>query len=324
MSQEVYDNLCDVPGVLVGHATDRKRWTGCTAILFPEGATAGVDVRGAAPGTRETDLLQPVNTVQQVHAILLTGGSAFGLQAAGGVMRYLEERGIGFDTRVAKVPIVPAAVLFDLSVGSAQARPDEQMGYLAASRARPGRFEQGNAGAGTGATVGKVLGPSRAMKGGLGSASLRVGPAVVGALVAVNAFGHVVDPDTGKRLAGPRLEDGSVGDTLDLLLRAAQRGSPPRGQGENTTIGVVATNVRLDKAQATRLAQMTHNALARTLVPSHTVMDGDTVFAASVGEVELPLSILGPAAVKVMERAILRAILEAESIPGYPAARDLD
>jgi L-aminopeptidase/D-esterase-like protein len=321
----VYGNLCDVPGVLVGHATDRVGVTGCTAVLFDAsgGAVVGVDVRGGAPGTRETELLDPTASVGEVNAVLLTGGSAFGLAAAGGVVRFLEERGVGYDVGVARVPIVPAAVIFDLPFGDPAARPDEAMGYEAASSARSGPFEQGSVGAGTGATVGKVLGPARAMKGGLGSASVSLeGGLVVGALAVVNALGDVRSPATGERLAGPRLDDGSIADSVEHLAGVGAR--RPRW-GENTTLGIVATNARLTKAQATRVARMAHDGLARAIEPAHTSLDGDAIFAASPANSDIQAStdVVGAWASRVMSGAVIRAVQEAKSLPGLPSASDL-
>jgi L-aminopeptidase/D-esterase-like protein len=316
------DNLCDVPGVLVGHATDEQVTTGCTAVIFenPEGAIVGVDVRGSSPGTRETDRLGPIGAVRGTHALLLTGGSAFGLAAADGVVRFLEEKGIGLDVGVARIPLVSAAVLFDIVFGDPTVRPDAQMGYKAASSATSGDFAQGSAGAGAGATVGKVLGPDHAMKGGLGSASVRLeGDLVVGALAVVNAFGEVRDPWTRKVIAGPRLEDGSLGDTVELLPEVADR----LRWGENTTLGIVATNARLSKPQANKVAQMAHDGLARAIYPVHTTIDGDIVFAAGTGEVEAPPDIVGAWGARVIEEAIVRAVLAAEGSNGIPAARDL-
>ncbi|MDQ3498203.1 MAG: P1 family peptidase, partial [Actinomycetota bacterium] len=270
------DNLCDVPGVLVGHATDRDGVTGCTAVLFEgqDGAIVGVDVRGSSPGTRETDRLGPVGAVRPTHALLLTGGSAFGLAAVEGVVRFLEEKDVGLDMGVVRIPLVSAAVLFDVVVGDPSVRPDEAMGYEAASSATSGAFAQGSVGAGTGATVGKVLGLDRAMKGGVGSASVFLdGGLVVGALAAVNAFGEVRDPRTRKVLAGPRLEDGTLGDTVELLPEAAAR----LRWGESTTLGIVATNARLSKPQVSKVAQMGHDGLARAVYPVHTTVDGDVV-----------------------------------------------
>jgi len=316
------DNICDVPGVFVGHATDSDRTTGCTAVLFenPEGAIVGVDVRGSSPGTRETDRLGPIGAVRGTHALLLTGGSTFGLAAADGVVRFLEEKGIGLDVGVARIPLVSAAVLFDVVIGDPAVRPDAEMGYRAASAATSGDFAQGSVGAGAGATVGKVLGLDRAMKGGVGSASVHLdGGLVVGALAAVNAFGEVRDPWTRKVIAGPRLEDGTLGDTVELLPEAAER----LRWGESTTLGIVATNARLTKPQANKVAQMGHDGLARAIYPVHTTVDGDIVFAAGTGEVEAAPDIVGAWGARVIEEAIVRAMLAAEGSNGIPAARDL-
>jgi L-aminopeptidase/D-esterase-like protein len=318
----VLDNLCDVPGVLVGHATRREGVTGCTAVLFEgeEEAVVGVDVRGSSPGTRETDRLGPVGAVRPTHALLLTGGSAFGLAAVDGVVRFLEEKGVGLDMGVARIPLVSAAVLFDVVVGDPSVRPDAAMGYEAASSATSGDFAQGSVGAGTGATVGKVLGMDRAMKGGLGSASAHLaGGLVVGALAAVNAFGEVRDPRTRKVLAGPRLEDGTLGDTVELLPEAAAR----LQWGESTTLGIVATNARLSKPQVSKVAQMGHDGLARAIYPVHTTVDGDVVFAASTGKVEVAPDVVGAWGARVLEEAIVRAVLAAEGVAGLPAARDV-
>jgi L-aminopeptidase/D-esterase-like protein len=317
----VFDNLCDVPGVLVGHATEPEGLTGCTAVLFEEPhAVVGVDVRGSSPGTRETDRLGPTGTVRRTHALLLTGGSAFGLAATEGVVRFLEESGTGLDVGVTRIPLVSAAVLFDLVVGSHAVRPDDEMGYQAAASAKSGDFAQGSVGAGTGATVGKVLGMERAMKGGLGSSSIELdGGLVVAALAAVNAFGGVRDPDSGKLLAGPRMDDGTLGDTVELLPEAASR----MRWGEDTTLGIVATNATLSKTQAAKVAQMAHDGLARTIEPVHTTVDGDVVFAASVGGVDATTDIVGAWGARVMQEAILRAVRVAQSVPGIPSASEL-
>ena len=259
--------LTAVDGIKVGHETLAARFTGCTVVLVERGAVAGVDVRGSAPGTRETDLLNPVNTVEQVHAIVLTGGSAFGLDAASGVMRLLEERGIGFETGAGRVPIVPAAVLFDLNVGNdPRIRPGADCGYRAAAAASSGPAAEGNVGAGAGATVGKLAGRERAMKGGIGSAAIALPDGlIVAALVVVNAAGDVIDPATGQVVAGARTEDGRGLADVRRLIRA---GLAMQGRvGENTTLGVVATNARLTKAQATKVAQMAHDGLARAIAP---------------------------------------------------------
>lgn len=316
-------SLTDIAGIKVGHFTETRRPTGCTVVLAEAGAVAGVDVRGSAPGTRETDLLNPINTVQKVHAILLTGGSAFGLDAGAGVMQYLEERGIGFNVGVARVPIVPGAVLFDLGMGDSSIRPNKEAGYAACRNATADPVPEGNVGAGAGATVGKMLGAGRAMKAGVGSCSIKVGELQVAALVAVNAVGDVVDPRTAKIVAGARTSDGkALANTLETLKRAPV--PHPSGDGENTTIGVVATNAGFDKAGMTKIAQMAQDGLARAINPAHTTMDGDTLFALSTGTLKYDnLTLVGALAAEMVARAIVRAALQAESLPNYPAARDL-
>jgi L-aminopeptidase/D-esterase-like protein len=298
-------------------------------VLTESGATAGVDVRGGAPGTRETDLLDPSHSVQQVHAIVLSGGSAFGLDSASGAMRYLEEKGIGYDARVAKVPIVPAAILFDLGFGGKpQVRPTAECGYLAAKAATDGAVAEGNVGAGAGATVGKMAGPGRSMKAGIGTASLTLPDGLtVAALVAVNAVGDVIDPATGRVVAGVRTEDGKALADVRTLVRRGEMGArlrTPRA-AENTTIGVVATNAALTKAQARKVAQMAHDGYARALSPVHTPADGDTIFALATGARagEPNVSLIGALAAEVMADAIVRAARQAESLGGVPAARDL-
>jgi L-aminopeptidase/D-esterase-like protein len=316
--------LTAVAGIKVGHDTLSERPTGCTVVLTEEGVIAGVDVRGSAPGTRETDLLAPTNLVEKVNAIVLSGGSAFGLDAATGVMRYLEEKGVGFDARVAKVPIVPAAVIFDLAVGDLKIRPTAECGYRAALAATSGPVQEGNVGAGAGATVGKLLGPQRAMKGGLGSAAITLpNGLVVAALVAVNAVGDVIDPSTGRVIAGLRTADGKGLADVRTLLRSGA--VPPPRTGQNTTIGVVATNARLTKTQATKVAQMAHDGLARTISPVHTPADGDTIFALATGthQGNVELLAIGALAAEAMADAIVRAVHAAIGIPGYPAAREM-
>ncbi len=329
----LHNTITDVPGIRVGHAHDIEAITGCTVVLCPQGAVGGVDQRGGAPGTRETDLLRPMHLVNKVHGVLLTGGSAFGLDAAAGVMRFLEEQGVGFDAHVARVPIVPAAVLFDLEIGRAAVRPDADMGYEACENASTDPPEQGNAGAGMGATVGKILGVAGAMKSGIGSASRDLGGgAIVGALVAVNAVGDVVDPTSGEILAGTRPAklgpvsfggDARFADTLavmkgmagKLALRFASRG--------NTVIGVVATNAQLTKEEVNKVAQMAHDGIARAIRPAHTMLDGDTLFALSTGGKSVDVNIVGAYAAEVVAEAIVRAVQAAESLGGLPAARDL-
>jgi len=301
------DSITDVPGIEVGHAQDVVGQTGCTVVLCREGGVVGVDVRGSAPGTRETDLCRPGTLVDRAHAVLLAGGSAFGLNAAEGVMRYLAERAIGYDTGVARIPIVPAAVLFDLAVGS-PVWPDAEMGYAACRTAGAEPAPAGRVGAGSGATVGKVLGLAAAASSGLGSASISAAGAQVGALMVVNAFGHVVAPETGEILAGPRGPDGQYVDTVQYLLQSAARPTP----GANTTIGVVATDARLDSAQVNHLATVAQDGLARVIRPAHTMLDGDTIFALATGRVDgdwrASMLSLEAAVVSVVERAIVRAV----------------
>jgi L-aminopeptidase/D-esterase-like protein len=324
--------ITDAPGVRVGHATDLEGLTGCTVVLCEKGAVGGVDQRGGAPGTRETDLLRPMHLVQKAHGVLLTGGSAFGLAAADGVVRYLEERGVGFDARVARVPIVPAAVLFDLDLGDAQARPDADMGYAACQAASEGPVEEGCVGAGTGATVGKVLGPRRAMKSGLGSAAVDLGGGVVvGALVAVNTFGDVVNPQTGAILAGTRkLRSDEFADTLQvmksrlgkMIMRFAS--FDKLRKTSNTLIGVVATNARLSKEQANKVAQMAQDGIARAVRPAHTMFDGDTLFALSTGRKGADVNLIGAFAAEVVAQGVVRAVRAAEGLGGLPSCQQIN
>lgn len=299
-------HIIDVPGVLVGHAQHEEARTGVTVVRFGrEGAVGGVAVRGASPGTRELALLQPENRVQRAHAIALCGGSAFGLDAAGGVMRYLEEQGIGFATAVARVPIVPAAVIFDLGVGRADIRPDAQMGYQAAAAAGMDA-RQGDVGAGTGATIGKGVPGSVPARGGVGSSSVTLpGGVVVGAIIVVNACGDVVDPWSGELLACGTV-DGQPAP-MEALLKTQL--SPAARNGENTTIGLVATNARLDKAMANRLASVAHDGYALAIRPAHTQFDGDTIFAASTGDVPCEMALLEMAAVRAVAQAVCNAAL---------------
>ena len=320
-------SLTDVPGIQVGHFTHDKRPTGCTVVLSQEGAVAGVDVRGGGPGTRETDLLRPEMSVKQVHAVVLSGGSAYGLATADGVMRYLEERGVGYRAGSAVVPIVPAAILFDLRVGDASIRPDASSGRQAAQAATRDPVAQGNVGAGAGATVGKLLGPDRAMKGGLGSASIQLpGGIIVAALAVVNAVGDVVDPDTGALLAGARTADGeALANSMEQIRKG--HGLSDSAEAQNTTIGVVATNVNWTQSQATKVAQMAHDGLARAIRPVHMPSDGDTVFALGTGGRQCDrqtLGYVGAIAADVMAQAVVSAIIHAEGISGYPAYSDLE
>jgi L-aminopeptidase/D-esterase-like protein len=325
LSRPLRDAITDVPGIRVGHWTDRRAATGCTVVLCEKGAVGGVDVRGGAPGTRETDLLRPGTLVQGIHAVLLTGGSAWGLDAAGGVMRYLEERGVGWAFGAGPVPVVVGAVLYDLHLGRGDVRPDAEAGYRACRAARAGAVAQGSIGAGTGATVGKALGMERCLKGGLGTASEALpstrGGLVVGALVAVNCFGEVVDPASGQVIAGPRAEGGGFVSTLDVLRGAEQA---PWG-GESTTLAVLATSARLTKEYACRLASVAHDGLARAIRPLHTMGDGDVVFAMATGEVALdPMRYpaLEALAAQAVERAVLKAVREACGLAGVPSAAE--
>lgn len=320
--------ITDVPGIQVGQAQDAGALTGCTVILCRKGAVGGVDQRGGAPGTRETDLLSPLNLVEKVHAILLTGGSAFGLDAAGGVMRYLEERRIGFETGVARVPIVPAAVLFDLGLGRSEVRPDAHMGYQACLEASSRPPLQGNFGAGAGASVGKIFGMKGAMKSGIGTASLEIGGGlVVGAIAAVNAFGDVVDPSSGQILAGARpvsagpLRLGradAFADTLEVMKTLAGRAILNFAGRANTVIGAVAVNARLTKAEASKVAQMAHDGLARTVRPAHTMLDGDTIFALAAGGRRADVSLVGSFAAEAFALAVLNAVRHAAPAGGLP------
>ena len=317
--------ITDVEGIRVGHFTDSRRPTGCTVLIFEKGAAAGVDVRGAAPGTRETDLLNPINMAQQVQAILLSGGSAYGLDAATGVVRYLEEHGLGFHFGSVVVPIVPAAILYDLNVGDWKIRPTAESGYKACQNASSGRVSEGNVGAGAGATVGKMFGGKRAMKSGIGTASIRIAKTgvVVGAIVAVNAVGDVVDPKNGQIIAGARTPDGA--GFMDSMAQIRAGRSVELQAGANTTIGVVSTNVAFDKTQMTKIAQMAHDGLARTINPVHTLADGDTIFAVATGAISTRANhgAIGALAADVMARAVVRAVMSARGIPGLPAAGDL-
>lgn len=291
--------ITDINGVTAGHYTDRENMTGCTVIIMEGGAVCGVDVRGSAPGTRETDLLRPMNAVQKANAILLSGGSAFGLSAADGVMRWLEERGEGFDAGVAKVPIVPAAVLFDLSVGSSAVRPDSNSGYSACEAAAGEPLPQGSFGAGTGAMVGQAGGAEYASKGGSGAASVYMGDIIVAACFAVNAFGDVYDHLTGEKIAGMK------GTTVsDALMQGGVSGFP----GTNTVIGVIGTNASLTKEQACKLASAGQDGIAMCVRPAHTMFDGDTVFAFGTGEGQCDISALLAAASEAAARAIINAV----------------
>lgn len=320
------DAITDVPGLLVGHADDGKSLTGCTVVLCPAGAVPGIDRRGGATSTRQADGFEPWHVVDRVHGVLLSGGSAFGLGAHDGVMRFLEEQGVGFGMGAAKVPIVGTAALFDLLVGEPNRRPSPEMGYAACVAATTAPPAQGCVGAGMGATVGKARGLGHAMKGGIGTASMRAGQTdlIVGAIVAVNAFGDVLDPDTGQIIAGVRDDSGRLGNTLQVMHAWADAGYPWPPPRENTVIGVVATNGRLTKQEATRVAAMAQDGLARAIRPSHTVGDGDTIFTLATCEIRTQVNVVGAMAAEVFASAILRAVREATSMGGLPAARDLD
>ena len=319
---EMKDAITAVPGIRVGHAQDIEAGTGCTVVICEQGAVAAVDIRGGAPGTRETDCLDPVNLVSRAHAVYLGGGSAFGLDAAAGVMKYLEEKKIGFDVGVTRVPIVPGAVIFDLQVGNPFVRPDGKMGYEACLNAGENNTEQGNVGAGTGATVGRAAGESCLMKGGLGTACNRAGDLVVGAIVVVSCFGDVIEPKTGEIIAGTLTPDRKgFADSLKIIT-----GHPDKKSfsfSGNTTIGVIATNAGLSKAGAKKVAMMSHDGYGRAVNPAHTMFDGDTIFCMSAGNLESDLSAIGAMAAEVMARAIVNAVKNADSLYGIPAYKDL-
>ncbi len=306
-----FGSICDVPGVKVGHAQNERARTGCTVILPTDGAVAGVDVRGSAPGTREIEAIKLVRLVPRIHAVLFAGGSAFGLDAAGGVQQFLEESGIGFDMGVARVPVVPTAVIFDLHQGDASIRPDKQMGLQAAQNAAEGTPCHGRIGAGCGASVGKVLGPDYSMNGGIGSASIQVGDCRIGALAVVNAFGDVIDPQNGNILAGTRTPE--TGEFLNseeyIKSKPAHDLIAASSLYANTTLAVVATDAALNREAVTKVAQMAQNGLARVLRPAHTPFDGDLVIALSVGEKQSDALSIGTAAVGVVADAILNAVV---------------
>ena len=311
-----------IDGFTTGHAQDPDAGTGCSVVICPAGAVSGVDVRGGAPGTRETDLLDPVNLVELVHAVFLSGGSAFGLDASAGIMAYLEEHDIGFDVPVGKVPIVAGAVLFDLVVGKSHIRPDKNMGYQACVQARSNRVLQGCIGAGTGACVGKIAGMDRAMKSGLGCHAVEVGDLQIGAMVAVNCLGDVIDPSSGRPVAGVLTPDKQrIGSTEEIMVRNWNQHKNPFVS--NTTIGVILTNATLTKSKAKKLASMAHNGFARTLRPAHSMFDGDTIFTMGSGKIEADLSVVGLLAAQVMEQAVLNAIRYADAAHGLPCSGDI-
>ena len=319
----MYGAITDIPGIRVGHHTNKEGITGCTVILCEQGAIAGVDVSGSAPGTRETDVLRSGNLVETVQAVILSGGSAFGLDTAGGVMKYLEERGFGHQTRSIKVPIVPAAIIYDLNIGNSAIRPGANEGYQACLAATNAEVAEGCVGAGTGAAVGKFFGMERATKSGLGTASQRIAEDVVmAALVVVNAFGDVIEPGTGKIMAGPRKpNEGGFLSTSELCMNSRLKNAI---LSSNTVVGVVATNAKLSKVETNKLAWLSQVGLARTIDPCHTMYDGDALFALSLGEKEADITALGAVAAKVVAKAVTRAILQAETMGGVPAVKDIN
>lgn len=321
MKKEI--RITDINGIKVGHAQNVDGGTGCTVILCEKGAWAGVDVRGGGPASRETELLKPINLVEQIHAVMLSGGSAYGLDAGSGAMAFLEEHGVGFDVGVGLVPIVCGASLFDLVVGDPKCRPDKDMGYEACKNAKNGLVLEGNVGAGTGATVGKFQGIDHMMKCGLGTYGIQIGDLQVAAIVAVNALGDVVDVDTGKRIAGLLNDDNTrLSNTEEAMYQ--QYSSDKNVFSGNTTIGCVVTNARLTKAQANKLASIAHNGYARAIRPVHTMADGDTIFVMATGEVEVMPDAVGALAAEVMARAINRAAKLAEPAYGLKAAKDFE
>ena len=316
----MYNNILDVKGIKVGQAQDFEGLTGCTVVICEDGATCGVDVRGGGPGTRETDLLDPINMIQKVHAVVLTGGSAFGLESTCGVSKYLEERNIGFDVGVAKVPIVVGAVLFDLGVGDSKCRPNIEMGYNACKNSSDKELKQGNYGAGCGATVGKIKGSEFAMKGGIGSYSIKLDNGlVVSALIAVNAFGDVYED--GKVIAGVLNNDKTKTlSSYELMKNGFNKGG---FSIDNTTIGVVVTNAKLDKAGCKKVSQMAHNGYAKSIFPIHTPHDGDTIFTMATGEVESDIALIGSLATEVVEKSVINAIKNANSIKNIVSYKDI-
>ncbi|WP_079709643.1 P1 family peptidase [Paraliobacillus ryukyuensis] len=312
-------SIQSIKAFAIGHAQYQEAATGCTIIINERGAVSGVDVRGGAPGTRETDLLRSENLVQETHAIFLSGGSAYGLNVAGGIMQYLEEQKIGFDVGVANVPIVPGAILFDLGIGDATIRPDAALGYQACLNATSNEpVAQGAVGAGSGATVGKCLGVDYSMKGGLGTCALQIGELQIGAVVAVNSFGDIIDPSNGSILAG--VYDRKKGQFLDTEKQLLSQLSKQTNRfSDNTSIGVVMTNAKASKAEMNKIASIAHDGFARTMRPSHTLVDGDTIFTMSSNEVEADLNLVGMLAVKVIEQAVINAVKNAETTCGQPS-----
>lgn len=313
--------ITDVPGIKVGHAHSIEGMTGCTVIICEKGATGGVDVRGSAPGTRETDLFKSEKMVDKVHAVVLSGGSAFGLEAASGVMKYLEEKNIGFDVGVTKVPIVASAVIFDLTIGDYMIRPDFNMGYEASKNANSYANKQGNIGCGMGATIGKILGPQNAMKSGLGSATVKIGNLVVSAIVAVNAFGDIYDLENNKQIAG--VYDYNTSELLNTIDIMKETNKNLGFNIQNTTIGLIATNAMLNKAEANKISEMAHNGFARSINPIHTMVDGDTIFTMATGEIKADISLIGTLAAEAMSKAIINGVFFAEGTHGLKAYKEI-
>lgn len=313
--------ITDVEGIKVGHCQSEEGMTGSTVVLCEKGATGGVDVRGSAPGTRETDLFKAEKMVDKVHAVVLSGGSAFGLDAASGVMMYLEQQGIGFDVGVTRVPIVASAVIFDLNIGDHRIRPNFDMGYIAATNANNLDNIQGNIGCGMGATIGKILGPQNAMKSGLGSATVRIGDLVVSAIVAVNSFGDIYDFRNNKQIAGVYdYESNKLLNTISIMKNSSQSlGINPT----NTTIGVIATNAILTKAEANKVSEMAHNGFARSINPIHTMLDGDTIFTMATNKINADINIIGTIAAEAMSKAISNGVVFAEGSKGLKAYKDI-
>jgi len=317
------NSITDVPGIKVGNAQNTDAGTGCTVIICEKGAVAGADVRGGGPGTREIAALDPVNLVSKAQAVYLGGGSAFGLDGAAGVMQYLEENGIGFNIGIGVVPIVPGAVLFDLFVGKHNVRPDKEMGYEACIHASDTNTAQGNVGAGTGAAVGRIKGPEYFMKGGLGTASKKVGDLIVGAIVAVNCFGDIVDPGTGKIIAGV-LDDNKKYPSSTMEIISSEETKTSNAFSGNTTIGCIAVNANLTKVESTKVAMMAHDGYARAINPIHTMTDGDTIFCLATGGVTRDVSTVGAIAADVMAEAIVNAVKNAETAYGVTAYNDIN
>jgi len=315
-------SITDIKGIKIGHAQDLNAVTGCTVVIGEEGVTAGVDVRGGAPGTRETDLLDPVNFVEQIHAVVMTGGSSFGLDSASGVMQYLEEKCVGFDAFVTRIPIVCGAVLFDLTIGDHKIRPDKEMGYQACLNANDTECAEGSVGAGTGATVGKILGMERCMKSGLGTYCIQTGDLKIGAIVAVNCLGDVIDPKTGETLAGVLDENKKRFLNTEEIMIKKFSGKKIEFSG-NTTIGVIVTNAKLTKSQINKVASMAHNGYGRTMRPAHTMFDGDTIFAVTTGRVDTDVSVAGLLAARIMEQAVVRAVKRATPLCGLKCHSEL-